>query len=123
MKRRKPKGRPSANNFIMIELPMVVMPKGVPKTMKYDAEIDNQWHENSVFFWCMHCERVYRRGECREIDGFQMCPYEGCDGDTFKDAWAWEQIHEGNQGYPVIPEEGKVYPMYPKKAKDEKGYK
>jgi hypothetical protein len=108
---------------IHFKVPKKEIPKGVPRTMKYGKEIDNPWHEKSVFFWCLHCERTYRRGECREIDGLQMCPYDGCDGDTFMDAWAWESIREANPGYPVIPEEGKVYPMYPEKGKSAKGKK
>ena len=99
------------------------IPKVVPKTMKYGKELHNQWHMNSVFFWCLHCERTYRQGECREIDGLQMCPYDGCDGDTFMDAWPWGSIRDCDPGYPVIPEEGKVYPMYPKKSKSAKGKK
>ena len=107
--------------FVTIRLPRVVMPKGVKKTMKYGKELHNPWNEKSVFFWCLHCERVYRRGECREINGLQMCPYEGCNGDTFMDAWAWEEIRENNPPYPVIPEVRKRYPMYPETGKRSKG--
>jgi hypothetical protein len=99
--------------------------KGVKKTMKYGVEIHNPWLKRSVFFWCLHCERTYRQGECREINGLQMCPYDGCNGDTVCDAWPWEDIRSYNPQYPVIPEEGKVYPMYPeaKKVKNPKGKK
>lgn len=34
---------------------------------------------------CLHCGRAYKIGEYRLIDGLQMCPYEGCDGDTVFD--------------------------------------
>jgi hypothetical protein len=107
--------------FVTFRLPVVPMPKGVKKTMKYGNELHNQWHKNSVFFWCLHCERTYRQGECREINGLQMCPYEGCNGDTFGDAWPWETIRACDPSYPVIPEEGKRYPMYPEKGKRAKG--
>jgi len=50
-----------------------------------------------------------------------MCPYEGCNGDTFGDAWPWETIRACDPSYPVIPEEGKRYPMYPEKGKRAKG--
>lgn len=40
-----------------------------------------------------------------------MCPYEGCDGDVFMDAWPWEKLVRMN-GYPEDPEFGKRYPMY-----------
>ena len=98
---------------VTVELPGVPMPKGVPRTMKTDEELDNQWNKDEVFWWCLHCERAYRRGECREIHGLQMCPYEGCDGDTFMDAWPWSKIREANPGYPVIPLEDVRYPLYP----------
>ncbi len=107
----------SSRHGIVVELPRKEMPKGVPRTMKYGKEIHNQYNKKSVFFWCLHCERVYRQGECREIDGLQYCPYEGCNGDTFMDAWPWEKIRECDPSYPVIPEEGKRYPMYPEKGK------
>jgi len=41
----------------------------------------------------------------------EMCYYEDCDGDAIIDAWEWEKIRDTN-GYPEIPEEGKVYPQY-----------
>ena len=105
---------------IVVELPRKEMPKGVPRTMKYGKKIHNQWNKKSVFFWCLHCERVYRQGECREIDGLQYCPYEGCNGDTVMDAWPWEEIRKCDPSYPVIPDEGKRYPMYPEKGKSAK---
>ncbi len=110
-------------NSVTIPLPGTPMPKGVKKTMKLGDEIDNPWHKNSVFFWCLHCERAYRRGECREIEGLQMCPYEECDGDTFCDGWPWEKIREANPHYPVIPEEGTHYPLYPETSKKPKAKK
>jgi hypothetical protein len=111
-----------AGNFVTVQLPVVKMPKGVKRTMKYGKEIHNPWNKKSVFCWCLHCERTYRRGECREINGLQMCPYEGCNGDTFGDAWPWEKIR-GEHNYPVIPTPGEVYPMYPAKPKRKGGKK
>ena len=64
------------------------------------------------FLWCLHCERAYRNGEFRLAGGLQMCPYEGCDGDTVVDGWGWDQIREKHPEYPEIPEKGKVYPLY-----------
>ena len=84
------------------------------KFIAEEALIHNQ-DKNSVYLWCMHCERTYRRGECREIKGLQMCPHEGCDGDTFMDAWPWGSIREGHPDYPVIPQENVRYPMYSEK--------
>jgi hypothetical protein len=42
----------------------------------------------------------------------QFCPYEGCDGDTFGDAWSWNTIKEKHPEYPDSPERDKVYPLY-----------
>ena len=112
------------NSFrIKFDIPRAPMPKGVKKTMKYEKEIHNRWLKKSVFFWCLHCERTYRQGECREINGLQYCPYEGCNGDTVMDAWPWEEIRDCDPSYPVIPVEGVRYPMYPKKTKSGKSKK
>lgn len=108
---------------VTITLPRVPMPKGVKRTMKIGKELHNPWNETSVFFWCLHCERTYRRGECRVINGLQMCPHEGCDGDTFMDGWPWEKIRTENPQYPVIPLEGERYPLYPEPAKSKKARK
>ena len=66
----------------------------------------------SEYQWCLHCERAYKRGEHRLIDGLEMCPYEDCDGDTVLDGWAWPSVREGHSDYPEVPECGKVYPLY-----------
>jgi hypothetical protein len=65
-----------------------------------------------AFLWCLHCQRPYKWGQFRLIDGLQMCPYEGCDGDTVMDGWEWKKICEANPDYPDVPELGKVYPLY-----------
>jgi hypothetical protein len=64
-----------------------------------------------AFLWCLHCGRAYRWGEYREINGLQMCPYEGCDGDTVMDGWPWEEVREGNPDYPKTPKLGHVYEL------------
>jgi len=66
----------------------------------------------SDYLWCLHCERTYKRGEFRLVNGLQMCPYEGCDGDTVLDAWDWAKVREMHPEYPEVPERGKVYPLY-----------
>jgi len=68
------------------------------------------------YLWCLHCERAYKWGEYREIDGLQMCPYKGCDGDTVMDGWHWEDVCESNPDYPDVPALGKRYPLYRSKA-------
>lgn len=64
------------------------------------------------YYWCMHCERAYPRGEFRPVGDLQMCPYNECDGDAAIDAWDWSSIRDGNPTYPETPLEGVIYPMY-----------
>jgi len=64
-----------------------------------------------AFLWCLHCGRAYRWGEYREMNGLQMCPYKGCDGDTVMDGWSWEEVREGNPDYPKTPKLGHVYEL------------
>jgi len=68
--------------------------------------------KRSDYLWCLHCERTYKRGKFRKVGDLQMCPYEGCDGDTVLDAIDWENIRYHHPEYPQIPEEDKVYPEY-----------
>lgn len=86
------------------------------KEFKIGQEVHTPLGDRVVFLWCLHCERTYRRGECRIIDGLQMCPYEGCDGDTVCDGKSWGWVRESNSQYPVIPTEGVRYPLYPDKT-------
>jgi hypothetical protein len=74
---------------------------------------DQIFHEEncSEFLWCLHCRRTYRRGEYRDVDGFQMCPYEGCDGSTVLDGIDWDRFREDYPEYPEVPERGEVYEM------------
>jgi len=88
------------------------------------------------WYWCLHCERVYRAdefrrevtprffhrsretGKVRSIGGdeLQMCPYKDCDGDTVMDAIPWSEIVGRNNGYPSVPQRGVVYPLYSSRA-------
>jgi hypothetical protein len=71
--------------------------------------VDGDW------CWCLHCERAYNKKDIRwdERTALYMCPYEGCSGDAFLDAgWDYASIREIHPDYPLVPEEGKVYPMY-----------
>lgn len=80
-----------------------------PDTMeRYDfvAGPRKAWH------WCLHCERAYPLGSYRQIRDLQMCPYEGCDGDTVMDLWTWQRVREANPRYPEVPELGVVYGLY-----------
>ena len=47
---------------------------------------------DGIWLWCLHCERCYKAGEYREIDGLQYCPYPECDGTTVLDGWVWDDV-------------------------------
>jgi hypothetical protein len=80
-----------------------------PIESQKDDGIDD---DTSEYQWCLHCERAYKRGEHRLIDGLMMCPYKGCDGDTVMDGWSWPSVRENHPDYPEVPEKGKTYPLY-----------
>src|SRR5947207_1690064 len=68
--------------------------------------------DRSKYFWCLHCERAYERTQFRQVGKLQMCPYDGCSGDTVTDAWDWEKISEANPVYPKVPKRGVRYALY-----------
>jgi hypothetical protein len=68
--------------------------------------------DHSQYFWCLHCERAYKRTEFRQVGKLQMCPYPRCSGDTVMDAWEWDSIRQANPVYPKVPKYGVRYPMY-----------
>lgn len=78
-------------------------------------ERDMIWKEGvrSLYLWCLHCERTYKRGEWRQMGDLQICPYHDCDGDTVIDAWDWENVRDEHPQYPEIPTPKDVYPLYP----------
>ena len=65
--------------------------------------------KRSDYLWCLQCGRTYRRGEYRYVDGFQMCPYENCDGSTVCDGIDWEDIRDDHPDYPENPERNTMY--------------
>lgn len=91
--------------------------RGKMSSKKFEREeMIPKSEQRSDYLWCLHCERAYKYGEYREVEQYgeilQMCPYEGCDGDTVLDAWDWAKIRDANPTYPGTPEKGKVYPQY-----------
>lgn len=67
----------------------------------------------SDYLWCLHCERAYNKKDHRNVDGLELCAYEGCNGDTVLDARDWKKVREGREEeYPEIPVAGKIYPLY-----------
>lgn len=83
-------------------------PQGLDRDKALEASDDD-----AGFLYCIHCERAYQKGYFRLAGGLQMCPYQGCDGDTVLDAWPWSSIADDqNPSYPNAPVLGKVYPMY-----------
>lgn len=76
----------------------------------------------SLYVWCLHCERTYMRGEYRKVEGetfvvnhvkydtsYEGCPYEDCNGSALVDAFDWNYFREHYPDYPEIPERGVVY--------------
>lgn len=86
---------------------------GAPPTAD---DLDEDDEARSAYQWCLHCERTYKRGEHRLVGDILMCPYDGCNGDTFSDGWDWDQFRSELPQYPAVPELGKKYPMYPPKV-------
>ena len=85
------------------------------KSYHRDNAFADKEDRRSDFLWCLHCERTYNRGQYREVNGFQMCPYPDCNGDTVIDAWDWEKVREDREDstkYPIVPKDGVVYPLY-----------
>lgn len=70
-------------------------------------------YKRGTWVWCLECERVYKVGEYRKKDLLQLCPYGDCDAGVL-DAWLWSDM-VSRHGYPVEPERGKVYALYPAK--------
>lgn len=62
--------------------------------------------------WCLHCERAYPQGSYRQVRNFQMCPYQGCNGNAVTDLWTWWKVRSDNPGYPQVPELGVEYSLY-----------
>jgi len=80
-----------------------------PLEPEQDEDLDDG---TSEYQWCIRCERAYKQGEHRLMDGLMMCPYEDCDGDTVMDGWLWPSVRQDHPEYPEVPEMGKVYPLY-----------
>lgn len=80
--------------------------------MPTDREMILDEEIRSDYLWCLHCWRTYKRGEYRVEGSLQMCPYEGCGGDTVIDAWDWADIRDAHPEYPEKPEQGESYDPY-----------
>ncbi len=68
--------------------------------------------DDTLWFWCLHCERCYKAGEHRYMKGIRWCPYEDCDGDVVLDAWPWDFVRESHPEYPEEPVREHEYPLY-----------
>ena len=75
-----------------------------------------QEERRSEYLWCLHCYRTYKRGQFRKVGDLQMCPYEGCSGDTVIDAWDWEDFRDSDPHLPEVPVPGATYPLYPEEG-------
>lgn len=96
----------------------------------------NELHMNSdvscEFEWCLHCYRAFRSGMRRIVEesfrrwelrglhterrNYQYCPFDDCDGSAI-DIHPWVSSSGFCKSlikmYGSIPEEGKVYDLYP----------
>lgn len=63
------------------------------------------------YYWCVHCERTYRRGQHRTVGDRFMCRYEDCDGSVFADGVGWEAILHAHPEYPAKPKPNTHYPQ------------
>ncbi len=80
------------------------------KKEKLDREKVFTERPKPKFLWCMHCERAYKYGEFRKVENLQLCPYDGCEGDTVVDAYDWNNCRKDED--PEIPKYGEFYPAY-----------
>jgi hypothetical protein len=77
------------------------------------ARLTHDLRDPLSYLYCVCCERAYERGYSRRVDGRQLCPFDGCDGDAMEDAWSWVAIARAHPAcYPRIPKIGEVYPMF-----------
>lgn len=74
---------------------------------KYEDEDDSK----SDYFWCLYCNRTYKKTEYKTNQGDHLCPYEDCDGSAIFDAWDWYTLVESNN-YPKVPIKGERYSLY-----------
>ena len=92
-----------------------VFTKLSPSTWERAQIIDEEAED---YYWCLDCERAYPAGWVRlqwdniAGDSLQLCPYDGCGGDTVMDARRWSEIRDVHPEYPEIPEWDHLYPMY-----------
>jgi hypothetical protein len=70
------------------------------------------WHVDGFPFrewvWCLHCQRVYRRGAW-ELNHL-WCPRPGCDGGPLH-AVPWEALRAHKPDLPRKPPDGALYPL------------
>ena len=62
--------------------------------------------------WCLHCEIGFHKDDgVWNNDLLIGCPTIGCDG-GWRDFWDWTYV-AACVGYPELPEEDRIYPLYP----------
>jgi len=85
--------------------------------MKKIKGYEHPFHDvtHGEFTWCLHCECAYRTELWVKNDW--DCPDKECNGNAL-DAFPWGCDHwpmNRNPDYPVVPIEGKRYPLYGEK--------
>lgn len=90
---------------------------------------------HKVYIWCLHCEQCFpvllsrppaedegainfggdlemQLGVEQNGQIYAECLYDHCDGGLL-DFWWWDEYRNYHPDSPEVPEEDKVYPLYP----------
>jgi hypothetical protein len=65
--------------------------------------------------WCLTCEKASRGSDWQRADW--DCPLCGSGAWNM---WAWSTVRAVNPAYPVKPDPGVLYPLYPVRAASER---
>ncbi len=75
--------------------------------------------ENGIadnYLWCSYCGKTYKITEYTVskdkygLPEIRMYHYQDCNGCELGYQWRWETIRARHKNYPLIPEEGVIYP-------------
>lgn len=120
-----------------------VLEENGKRQMEEQEKTDPWFHDiekekrNEMWFWCMHCQECFQGKEALrhwdEGDEFFSCPnvWEKqkvrCNGSPI-DWHSWESFRKQTKEYfgveyPLIPEKGKTYLMYPEEIPQIRNYR
>ena len=67
-----------------------------------------------MWYWCLHCERAQRQ-DIEPNDSLAetiQCRFSDCNGRLWPYVETLSRFSEIVSGWPEVPEEGKVYPLF-----------